>query len=337
MVTLKKIWKKASEFRKHLGDARFSAPEHSESYYVVLPSRTKVRTYLNLIVRLNQTSREERAIIVRFGFRKWIILSKWFSKIPNLYFSHPLKRVPPSILVSHQKNADIRIDFNYPRVFSTSNYVEDVIPYIMHPSNYLRREEFQIHEEKFGGIVSAGNFSEKIYNTDVLHTTYGLNNRWQIYNELCSLKETVQVNGRNYMAEFKDKSYIDKLVLIQWHTGGIPNKLWLEHLSTFRYIFCAPGMTMPLCHNILEAMRVGVVPITNYANWLNPSLEDGVNCFVYNKIEDIASVVKNALELSKQDYLVLRSNAIDYFNTYYKDYDIEQGTYTILNEDTRDL
>ena len=43
---------------------------------------------------------------------------------------------------------------------------------------------------------------------------------------------------------------------------------------------------MPMCHNIIESMAVGVIPITNYPEWFDPDLEHMKNCIVFDDQKD---------------------------------------------------
>ena len=127
---------------------------------------------------------------------------------------------------------------------------------------------------------------------------------------------------------------------MKWQQGAIPSEEWRHYLSSANFLFCAPGMTMPMCHNVIEAMSVGVVPIINYQNWLNPSLIDGKNSLLYNSEESIHQVINRALQMNDSEYLVVQKNVIAYYESYYKDYDFEANrnqTLILLNEDSKDL
>jgi glycosyltransferase involved in cell wall biosynthesis len=99
-------------------------------------------------------------------------------------------------------------------------------------------------------------------------------------------------------------------------------------------------MTMPMCHNVLEAMSVGVVPIINYENWLNPTLIDEKNALLYQSEESILDVIDKALEMNDAAYATLQHNVKEYYRAFYSSYDFENNRYKtliLLNEDSKDL
>jgi hypothetical protein len=54
---------------------------------------------------------------------------------------------------------------------------------------------------------------------------------------------------------------------------------------------------MPLCHNVIEAMSVGTIPIIQkeYAA-LYPNLTDNENAVIFNDLEHLDSILKTFLK-----------------------------------------
>jgi hypothetical protein len=208
----------------------------------------------------------------------------------------------------------------------------------MHPFNYLETQA-NLSSKKIG-IILSGNFEEKIYNTTLIPDNFRLLNRWDIYQEVIKHKRVLSISGKELMEDLDTKKFSDKLVAMRWQSGASPNQKWRYYLTAADFIFCAPGMTMPMCHNVLEAMSVGVIPILNYPHWLNPSLQDEFNCLVYQSISDIELIIDKALSLSQELKNEMAKNVINYYDAYYGKYVFDENQNTeliVLNENIKDL
>lgn len=331
----KKINRKLKEFRANYQHVRFYKGTE-EVLFISLKRNTKVRTYLNLIFRLQQ--HYQQPIVIEFSLFRYFVLVKWFKELDFIYFSKPFQKPKIYRLFSHHNNADFPINFNYKKVYTTDEYVKEAIPYIMHPRNYLISAPSLL--DKKVGIVMSGNFEAKIYDSDAISKNFQLLNRWQIYSEIIKHKAVITLTGTDFKQQLPSSVFEDKFVVMKWQQGAIPSEEWRHYLSSAKFLFCAPGMTMPMCHNVLEAMSVGVVPIINYENWLNPTLIDEKNALLYQSEDSILKVIDKALSISDAQFALLQRNVIEYYQTFYSSYDFENNrhkTLILLNEDSKDL
>lgn len=331
----KKINRKLKEFRENYQYVRFYKGTE-EVLFLSLKRNTKVRTYLNLIFRLQQ--HYHQPIVIKFSLFRYFVLVKWFKELDFIYFSKPFQNPKIYRLISHNRKADFPINFNYKKIYTTDEYVKESVPYIMHPTNYVIVKPEVL--EKQVGIIISGNFESKIYDSNVITKNFNLLNRWQIYNEIIKHPAIVSITGVEFKEQFVSGVFLDKFVIMKWQEGAIPSNEWRNYLSSAKFLFCAPGMTMPMCHNVIEALSVGVVPIINYQNWLNPSLIDGKNAILYHSHESIHQVINKALQISFQEYKQLQNNVMEYYKSFYEDYNFEANrnqTLILLNEDSKDL
>ena len=96
----------------------------------------------------------------------------------------------------------------------------------------------------------------------------------------------------------------------------IPNDQWLETLALADFYFACPGVEMPLCHNLIESLAAGAIPILEYPQYMDPPLTDGTNCLVYNDEISLAAILQQALTMSKNDVQAMRLAAQEYYKTY---------------------
>lgn len=332
-VIKKKIQKKLKEFKLNYSYVRFYN-DQQPVVYVNLKHSTKVRTYLNLFFRIRAVY--DQPIVLKFSILRMLFLAKWFNELDYIYFEKPFSNLKKFKTFSHSKKADFVVNFKYRKVYSTDDYQENVLPYIMHPINYLQPHIKLL--PKNIGILMSGNFDKKIYDTPIIEDNFGLLNRWKIYQEVSKHNKLLSVSGDELVTNLNSGIFNENLILMKWQSGAIPAHKWRTYLSSSHFIFCAPGMTMPMCHNVLEAMSVGVIPILNYSNWLNPSLKNDFNCLVYQETSDILPIIDKALSLSSEVKTEMANNALKYYQEYYENYSFnENEELIILNENINDI
>lgn len=115
-----------------------------------------------------------------------------------------------------------------------------------------------------------------------------------------------------------NSEFINKFVIIDNDSQRIDNKLWLDILAKSQFFFSPPGIVMPMCHNITEAMAIGCIPITNYPEWFHPNLEHGVNCIVFDTKKDLLEQLGTVLAMDEATIVKMKSNVIDYYEKHLK-------------------
>ena len=104
---------------------------------------------------------------------------------------------------------------------------------------------------------------------------------------------------------------LDQCVIIDTSKTWIDD--WLNRLSKADFFLSAPGIVMPICHNAVEAMAVGAIPIINYPEWFQPPLEHMRNCIVFDYQQDLKKKVTDALNMDRGRIDQLREGAIRYY------------------------
>jgi len=90
----------------------------------------------------------------------------------------------------------------------------------------------------------------------------------------------------------------------------------LETLSRCDVFLAPPGVFMPLCHNAVEAMAVGCIPLTNYADWFTPRLMHMRNCIEFTDEDDLVEKAKMVLKMEPERLAAMRANVIDYYDRF---------------------
>ena len=105
----------------------------------------------------------------------------------------------------------------------------------------------------------------------------------------------------------------DRFVLAEPGRFRIETAKWLPTLATADFFLCPPGYVMPMCHNAVEAMAVGTIPIISYPEWFRPALAHGKNCLVFGDPEDLIRQLHAALYMDSRKLTEMRHNTIEYY------------------------
>jgi hypothetical protein len=89
---------------------------------------------------------------------------------------------------------------------------------------------------------------------------------------------------------------------------------YVDFLGSCTFFVAPPGFRMPVCHNLVEAMSLRAIPILNYADWLEPRLQDGVDCLSFSTRADLASAITRALAMADDEVARLRHGVATYYD-----------------------
>jgi hypothetical protein len=93
---------------------------------------------------------------------------------------------------------------------------------------------------------------------------------------------------------------------------GDPRR-WLEDLRSADFFLCLPGSHMLMCHNAVEAISAGCIPILCYDDWFSPNLVSGVNCLSYRSLDELKRAIERALAMSNDEVAAFRARVRGYF------------------------
>jgi hypothetical protein len=221
------------------------------------------------------------------------------------------------ILLSERSNGPSTIQIN-PRYYSLPPADNRLFaPYFAHPEFYRAGLHNQVRQMRgrerdvkifFAGTISGSAYTEK-FNFSIL-------SRDKILGHIIARFETT------IKTELSDNG-IRPIVIIS--TNDTRNILEKHKLSLSEYIdamsradfaICPPGCLMPHSHNLIEAMSVGTIPITNYDSYMRPSLTPDGNCLGFSTLEELERVIDCALCMPAAEIQRLREGVISYYDKY---------------------
>ena len=167
-----------------------------------------------------------------------------------------------------------------------------VMPYPMHPNTLVFNDATNIKKLRNNtqrkGIVFAGRMQPR-YGHKKMNDTFGVLSRLDILEILQSILENSNTD---------QSSESVPIILRDSDKQPIASDEWLPFLARHRFFVCCPGVAQPLCHNLVEAMSVGTIPLIEYGNRLRPQLEDGVNAICFKGDEGLREAIRRIQGMS---------------------------------------
>ena len=225
-----------------------------------------------------------------------------------------------------QEENEVLIDTNYFSYFYNNFHFKDqknlIMPYFMYPRiynsfykkiNILKKPDLNFRIFFSGSIVSEGykNFKwkkepEKFPNR--LQIIEKIMNEFK--NDIFLIRSKQDLNHVNSCNKRIIFCLHDKMIK---KTSYILNfKENFDLLSKSCFNLNCPGVVMPLCHHLIEGMKVGSIPITNCEKFLDPNLSSD-NSLQYSNLNQIIDKIYEALVMDEDTILKMRVNVQNYY------------------------
>jgi hypothetical protein len=88
---------------------------------------------------------------------------------------------------------------------------------------------------------------------------------------------------------------------------------YMEAMARADFFICAPGWKVPHSHNLIEAMSVGTIPLTNYHAYMRPPLTPDRNCLAFSTVAELEAAIDRALSMPAREIRRLRRGVISYY------------------------
>jgi hypothetical protein len=224
--------------------------------------------------------------------------------------------VDPKIASLFSKVLMINYDIDLPPNTTTETLF---LPYPMHPNVYRSGQVHRIPElrdsPKRVGIFFAGNLKGQYGQTSRLLRHY-IPRRTAIDLVLRRFKEKVRLftSREALLRALQEEDLAASIVVFDATTERLSREEWFPVLAQSRFFLALPGVIMPTCHNGVEAMALGVVPILGYGQLFSPRLQTGSVCLGYVSETDLTETIEVALAMDDMAYARLRKRTMEHFD-----------------------
>jgi hypothetical protein len=196
------------------------------------------------------------------------------------------------------------------------------IPYYFHPFMYkldqhLRLEELRSSQRKMR-IFFGGKNIEQFYKRKFFLDIYKQLTRTEALEALGNFKEQAKFvrNIDEFNRLISQSDYSNKCYVVESNNVSIAHTQWFDTIAKSDFFLCLSGVELPMCHNSIEAMSLGTIPIISYYDWFFPPLEHGKNAIIYTNKEDFVAKVKEVFEMDQNKIDIMRTNVINYYEKY---------------------
>ena len=253
--------------------------------------------------------------VKKIGIKNFVLNST-----PNIFTKNSNKF---KFKLNDQNHNQDELNFN-------TNYFHDYkdkklfLPYYMYPkiynSNYEQLEKFK-YNLKLIKIFFSGSTNNEVYGKFKWFTEakVKLLNRVEII-------EFIEKNFKEkifFLKSYKDLSKIDYTktpIVLSLNDGlikktktNLTNTQHLDLISKSNFILTAPGADMPLCHHLIEGIKMRTIPISNYANLHRPFISE--NDYIYfNNYETLNESILTALNMSDEEIKSRQDNLEKFYN-----------------------
>lgn len=186
-----------------------------------------------------------------------------------------------------------------------------VMPYPMHPNQIEQLTPERLQSLRSGnkaGIFFAGN-QKRRYGREAINDRFGVLSRLEILAEL-------RRQFADRIAPREAAGVSDRIVLRNSATDPIAAQDWMSVLAAHQFFLCCPGAAQPICHNVIEAMSVGVIPIIEYGDRFHPELVDGDNAICFHGRDGLAAAIRRIDSMSAEKRARLSQNVSAYYDQY---------------------
>ncbi|MEL6107151.1 MAG: hypothetical protein AAFU85_14000 [Planctomycetota bacterium] len=198
------------------------------------------------------------------------------------------------------------------------NADEIPLPYSCYPAVWQNREDDRFEAYREGDrrwrVFFGGYFQQKAYQKIRKYTVRPMINRHDVVHTLIHAygQRTTRIESDSQLLAMQSRGD-DGFVLIDSTRYRLAADEWLGSLANAQFFVAAPGGDYPLCHNCVEALAVGTIPIVQYGSLFHPALSDGKNCLAYESTSDLRRLIDRIDRMAPEQIESLRRGAIEYF------------------------
>lgn len=194
---------------------------------------------------------------------------------------------------------------------------ERAFPFTLHPSTLhleLDTDLERLRElPRRWRLFFSGACSQDSYDTHWIRREFGMVPRSRVLEIISNEMPTVAPRSSGEVNDLLSKE-VPGFVWVPESAAAIPQERWLEVVAHAAVFAAAPGVSYPMCHNIIEAMAVGTVPLTEYPEQFDPPLRHGENCLIYSGEDELRSQIREVAGMEPAELAALGRAAADYYD-----------------------
>jgi len=222
----------------------------------------------------------------------------------------------------------ISFNTNYFKYFYNNQKLKKkqfIMPYYMYPRIYnsFYKKIYPKKKPNFNlRIFFSGSVFDKVYsNFNWKYEPKKFPNRIEVINNIIRefKNEIFFINSKK---DIRSNDILKKKIVFCLHDKMIKKSSYiLNFKNNFNFyknscfhLSCA-GAVMPLCHHLIEGIKVGSIPITNCEKLMSPNLDLNMSLH-YSNIDELNNQIKKALDMKEDEIIYMRNKVLDYYEQY---------------------
>lgn len=252
------------------------------------------------------TSRKKSLLL---GERMGVVKS--LAELRQPYFLVTDRPEPPPALAEKA----VLVDYE-PRVSGGAGELE--LPFFVHPEiakSVKLPHPYAVEATRPVRIFFGGNTSDGRYDKPEIRDIYRMLTRREML-ATATAAAAGRIEKPADAAAWLESDVAQDFVMFETQRTKIPGERWIDALAKADFFLACPGVGMPLCHNLIESMAAGAVPILQYAAYLPVPLRDGIDCLGFRSAEELAAVMVRVLAMSPAEVRALRAGVRAYYDAH---------------------
>ncbi|ULQ60046.1 hypothetical protein K7I13_01560 [Brucepastera parasyntrophica] len=234
-----------------------------------------------------------------------------------LVLSDTVESIPESIK-SEKRIYEIDYDvFNKNTDFSDGLFY----PISFHPKFLTRKTETK-------ALAASGNDDRKIlalfvgwvddkYTDEKTHTYFHINTRMEVFSHITEHISPqhlyIPESFDDFLSNMDSGNLKNKVILINSAKFSIPGNRYFDILAQTTFFIHMCGYVQPFCHNQIETLAAGVIPISQFSHFFYPHLENRVNVLAYEKLSELVSILEKICGGEYPDIKKMKKNCVQYY------------------------
>lgn len=194
------------------------------------------------------------------------------------------------------------------------------IPYSLHPAAFKNGIDRTIEKLRSNSrklkIIFAGNSVAKGYSLKKLKDWYSKLTRHEGITAVLEIGGKIKniENVGEFRKAIRTGNYVNECRLLRTDRSVRLNiKDYWDIISRSDFFLGLSGTDYPMCHNVIESMAVGTIPVMGYGEWFSPPLEHEKNAIIYSDAQDLKAKIRDVLNMDEAAIQKMRGNVIEYY------------------------
>ncbi len=238
-----------------------------------------------------------------------------FLSDPDVTWLPPETAIPPNALLLYDGDTTLTDAARSMRLMVGRDILgkTTVMPYPMHPAtlSFLNQIDLPSLRETSRNI--------KVFFAGTQAPRYGrprVTQGFGVQDRIALLSTVRQHRHDRVVASPENITSDNAIVLSDSRTDAIEPADWLPTLAKADFFLCCPGAAQPLCHNVIESMSVGTIPLIEYGNRLTPPLTDEVNAVCFRGSGGLKEALDRIDQLPPEQIATMRQNVVTYYESH---------------------